>query len=66
MLICFRAEPEKIVHETYIKTNPEKLKEIYKSAMDNVMINNAKNDSIKQDFTIVVNVFLAGKEYNIL
>lgn len=72
--ICLSAEyvdllqgrTRKIVHETYIKTNPEKLKEIYKSAMDNVMINNAKNDSIKQDFTIVVNVFLAGKEYNIL
>ena len=27
------------VHDTYIKTNPQKLKEIYISVMENVMIN---------------------------
>ncbi len=55
------------VHETYIKTNPEKLKEIYMSSMENVMIfnNNDLKNEIKQDFTIVINIFLSGKEYNI-
>lgn len=55
------------VHATYIKTNPEKLKRIYKSAMSNVLIYNLDEpDVVNQEFTIVVNVFLAGKEYNIL
>ena len=55
------------VHATYIKTNPNKLKNIYKSAMSNVMIYNLDEpDVVNQEFTIVVNVFLAGKEYNIL
>ncbi|MBR2558331.1 MAG: integrase [Methanobrevibacter sp.] len=54
------------VHEAYIKTNPEKLKEIYKSAMKNVMIHENEKNEIKQEFTIVVNIFLSGKEYNII
>ena len=55
------------VHETYIKTNPNKLKNIYKSAMSNVMVYNSDEaDVVNQEFTIVINVFLAGKEYNIL
>lgn len=55
------------VHETYIKTNPKKLKDIYKSAMKNVMIYEKNRSEIKkQEFTIVVNVFLSGKEYNIV
>ena len=56
------------VHETYIKTNPEKLKQIYASAMKNVMINYHDEDEMvkNQEFTIVINVFLAGKEYNII
>jgi len=34
--------------------------------MNNVMIyNNEKNEIINQEFTIVINVFLSGKEYNI-
>lgn len=55
------------VTSRYIKTNPDKLKEIYVSAMKNVMIYNdyAQNDQ-NQEFTIVINVFLSGKEYNIL
>ena len=54
------------IHETYIKTNPEKLKEIYQTAMHNVMIyNTKKNEIINQEFTIVINVFLSGREYNI-
>lgn len=55
------------VHETYIKTNPKELKRIYKSAMKNVMIyHNLKDNVTNQEFTIVINVFLSGKEYNIL
>ena len=54
------------VHEAYIKTNPDKLKEIYKSAMHNVMIGENKHDHAeKQEFNIIINVFLSGKEYNI-
>lgn len=56
-----------MIHETYIKTNPVKLKQIYKSAMKNVMINVMVEPEVKhQEFTIVINVFLAGREYNIL
>lgn len=55
------------IHETYIKTNPEKLKEIYQSAMHNVMIYNKPHEEhVTQEFTIVINVFLSGKEYNII
>lgn len=56
------------VHETYIKTNPDKLKQIYASAMKNVMINYHDEDEMinNQEFTIVINVFLSGKEYNII
>ena len=54
------------VHEAYIKTNPDKLKEIYKSAMHNVIIGETEHDHIeKQEFNIIINVFLSGKEYNI-
>ena len=55
-----------IIHETYIKTNPKKLKKIYMAAMDNIMINENREDVVNQEFTIIVNVFLSGKEYNIL
>ena len=56
------------VHETYIKTNPKRLKEIYKSAMKNVMIYKSKQikEVEKQEFNIIINVFLSGKEYNII
>ena len=54
------------IHATYIKTNPEKLKEIYMSVMDNVMINKSESKEVTQEFTIVINVFLSGKEYNIM
>ena len=55
------------VHETYIKTNPKELKKIYMSAMKRVMVyNDSDKKSVNQEFTIVINVFLSGKEYNIL
>ena len=60
------------VHEAYIKTNPVKLKEIYSSVMTNILIyeknelNDVEDQVVNQEFTIVVNVFLSGKEYNIV
>jgi len=55
------------VHETYIKTNPKKLKEIYKNAMKNVMIYTKKEEpEIKnEEFHITINIFLGDKQYNI-
>ena len=54
------------VHETYIKTNPKRLKEIYVKTVKNVMIFEDKKEEVTQEFTIVINVFLSGKEYNII
>lgn len=54
------------VHEAYVKTNPQKLKDIYMSAMKNVMIGSIDSHKVEnQEFTIVINVFLSGKELNI-
>ena len=53
------------IHERYVKTNPEKLKKIYLSAMKNVMIQMNEEKIKNEEFTIVINVFLSGKEYNI-
>ena len=53
------------IHERYVKTNPEKLKKIYISAMKNVMIQMNEEKIKNEEFTIVINVFLSGKEYNI-
>lgn len=56
-----------VIHETYIKTNPKRLKKIYMDVMGNVMINaNDVPDVVNQEFTINVNIFLSGKELNIL
>ena len=55
------------VHEAYIKTNPSRLKEIYKSVMDNVVIHEKISDeNKKQEFNITINVFLSGKEFNVI
>ena len=54
------------VHATYIKTNPEKLKRVYLKVMQNILIFDDQESFVKQEFTIVVNVFLSGKEYNLL
>lgn len=54
------------VHEAYIKTNPENLKEIYMSRMKNVMIIKNEVEVKNQEFNIIINVFLSGKEYNII
>lgn len=55
------------VHETYIKTNPDELKKIYKSAMKNVMIYEEDETKIKkEEFNITINVFVDGKNYNLI
>ena len=55
------------IHETYIKTNPSRLKEIYMSVMENVCIHEKRREeSKKQEFNIIINVFLSGKEFNII
>ena len=54
------------LYTAYIKTNPQKLKTIYKSAMHNVEIYKKDSTIKKEEFTIVINVFLSGKEYNII
>lgn len=64
---ALQGRSKNVIHETYIKTNPKKLKEVYVSVMDNVMINVLNEpDVINHEFTVVVNVFLSGKEYNII
>ena len=64
---ALQGRSKSVIHETYIKTNPKKLKEVYMSVMDNVMVNSLNEpDVVNQEFTIVVNVFLSGAEYNII
>ncbi|RAP45900.1 MAG: integrase, partial [Methanosphaera sp. rholeuAM74] len=55
------------VHETYIKTNPDKLKEIYVKNMKNIMIytKEPKTHEIKEDIHITINVFLSDKQINL-
>ena len=65
------------VHEAYIKTNPKKLKEIYISAMHNVMISDEwivenavrKEERLviieRQEINIVINFTLDGMEYRV-
>lgn len=62
---ALQGRSKSIIHETYIKTNPEKLKEMYESVMRNVLIYDLPKSEVTQEFTIVVNVFLSGKELNI-
>ncbi len=51
-----------IVHEAYIKTNPEELKKLYIKHMNNVIIFNSKENSEKEkveDIHITINIFLS-------
>lgn len=53
------------LHATYIKANPDKLKEIYIGVMDNVTIGGVdKKEIIHEDFTININLNFYGHEYN--
>ena len=62
---ALQGRSKSIIHQTYIKTNPQKLKEMYESVMGNVLINASSKSEVHQEFTIVVNVFMSGKELNI-
>lgn len=53
----------KKIHETYIKQNPEKLKQIYKKAQKNILIFQNQPKEIHHDFTIVINLYFSGHEY---
>lgn len=53
-------------HNAYIKDNPEVLKKLYMDCMRNVMIYGDEDKEVTQEFTIVINVFLSGKEFNIM
>lgn len=45
-----------VVHATYIKTNPEKLKQIYMNVMDNVTIGKITKEIKHEEFTININL----------
>lgn len=54
------------VHETYIKTNPEWLREIYINHMDNVMIGEERNrEVVHEEYNININLNFYGKEYGV-
>ena len=55
-----------IIHETYIKTNPQWLREIYMNVMENVTLKNvSKKQIIKEDFTININLNFYDKTYGV-
>ena len=62
---ALQGRSKSIIHQTYIKTNPQKLKEMYESVMGNVLIYDSSKSEVHQEFTIVVNVFMSGKQLNI-
>lgn len=55
------------LHETYIKINPNELKNIYKKYMKNVMIDTEDKEELPKEevFNININIFLNGHEYTI-
>lgn len=53
------------VHEAYIKTNPQRLKDIYEKVMSNVTIFGEDRSRVSEEFHITINVFLSDKEYRI-
>ena len=54
------------LHATYIKTNPEKLKQRYMAVMDNVTIGEyAKKEVIHEDITVNINLNFYGQEYGV-
>lgn len=58
-----------VIHETYIKINPKKLKKIYKKYMKNILI---YNDDVKykktnnENINITINVFLSDNYINVV
>ncbi|MBE6494740.1 MAG: integrase [Methanosphaera stadtmanae] len=65
---ALQGRSKNIIHETYIKTNPDKLKEIYVRNMRNVMIydnQSAVKHDISEDIHITINVFLSEQQINL-
>lgn len=55
-----------VVHEAYIKTNPEWLRKTYMNVMENVTIGNiGKKEIVHEEFTININIMLMGTDYGI-
>lgn len=56
------------VHETYIKTNPKKMKKIYEKAMKNILIYNENERKLnkKEEFHITINLFLGDKYFHLI
>lgn len=57
------------IHETYIKTNPQKLKNIYKKVMHNVLFNSKINEikyNEKENINITINIFISDTQYNLI
>lgn len=57
------------IHETYIKTNPNELKKIYKNAMHNILIysNSNKDFDVNQEkINITINIFISDTQYNLI
>ena len=58
------------IHETYIKTNPNELKKIYKKAMHNVSIYpsivNEGYDINQENINITINIFISDSQYNLI
>lgn len=53
------------VHETYIKTNPKWLKELYMNVMENVTIGNTGKTEIKhEEYTININLNFFGDSFS--
>ena len=54
------------VHETYIKTNPLRLKQTYMNVMENVTLHDVgKKEIIQEEFTINLNLNFYGAEFGI-
>ena len=57
------------IHETYIKTNPQKLKNIYKSAMNNIIFFSNEDNSFnnkEEKIHITINIFISDYQYNLI
>ncbi len=54
------------IHETYIKTNPDKLKDIYMKNMHNILIYPIKRENeCSEEINITINVFIGDSHVNI-
>lgn len=54
-----------VIHETYIKTNPAKFKQVYMNVMDNVTIGKINKEIKHEEFTININLNFYGSELGI-